>query len=418
MHSFQRPLRRLLAAALLLASIPWSLSAGEAVPAAPAPAAAPASEATPASAPVPYPRIAMLWSSIRGDRSLAAVARHDLALFGVEWLGLRFDRQPVGLAEGFTAESIVAARRKVEEIRRLRPGMVLLGEIYFYEWSDRWLPEDHPWWLRKEGKREQFWPGTHRMDWGNPEVRDRVAGWTASLQASGIDGVFYDNLREEPGPWVELLKEVRRRVGDRFLILANTGYAVGKHDFAAPYLNGFMYESGWSHGRTEWDDTIAAMRRSEGLLREPRISLIERFEDTGSRAGWPADPKRGQKPPVDPAARRWSLCYALIIGEFFYLFADSTSHFHDWYPEYDMKIGAPAGPGERLGPHAWRRRYEKALVAVNLPGAKEAHRVELETEGSDVLTGAKGKVFEIPAGEGRIILLGGPAKGSAAPATN
>jgi hypothetical protein len=347
----------------------------------------------------------MLWSSIRGDRSLEAIARHDLVLLGVESLGLEYDRRPTGLAEGFTPASIEAARKKVATFRRLKPGIVLLGEIYFYEWSDRWLPEEHPWWLRKDGKREQFWPGTHRMDWSNPEYRSRVAGWTASLQSSGVDGVFYDNLREEPGPWVALLEEVRRRVGDRFLILANSGYAVGKHDFAAPFLNGFMYESGWSHGRTEWDATIAAMQRSEKLLREPRMGLIERFEDTGSRAGWPADPKRGKKPPADPAARRWSLCYALIVGDFYYLFSDSTSHHHDWYPEYDVKIGGPTGPGERLGPHAWRRRYDKALVQVNLPGAKEAIRVKLGTDATDVLTGEKGKVFEIPAGDGRILLL-------------
>ena len=386
------PLRHAFAACSILASISGPLIGGEAPPPAPA-------------APVPSPRIAMLWSSIRGDRSLEAIARHDLALLGTDSLGLEFDRRPTGLADGFTQGSIETARKKVAAIRRLRPGIVLLGEIYFFEWSDRWLPEDHPWWLRKDGKREQFWPGTHRMDWYNPEYRGRVAGWTASLQSSGVDGVFYDNLRNEPGPWVDLLKEVRRRAGDRFLILANAGYAVGKHDFAAPFLNGLMYESGWSHGRTEWDDTISAMRRSERLLREPRISLIERFEDTGDRAGWPADPKRGQKPPADPAARRWSLCYALIIGEYYYLFSDSTSHHHDWYPEYDVKIGGPAGPGERLGPHAWRRRYDRALVAVNLPGAKGASRVELEAEATDVFTGEKGKIFEIPPGDGRIILL-------------
>ncbi len=383
------PLRHPFAAGSIIIAVLASLDAGE----------------DPRPAPAPSPRIAMLWSSIRGDRTLESIARHDLALLGAESLGLEFDRQPTGLAEGFTPRSIEAARKKVAAIRRLRPGIVLLGEIYFYEWSDRWLPEDHPWWLRKDGKREQFWPGTHRMDGHNPEYRSRVAGWTASLQSAGVDGVFFDNLREEPGPWVGLLEEVRRRVGDRFLILANSGYAVGKHDFAAPFLNGFMYESGWSHGRTEWDGTISAMRRSEGLLREPRISLIERFEDTGDRAGWPADPRRGKKPPADPAARRWSLCYALIVGDFYYLFADSTCHDHDWYPEYDVKIGGPSGTGERAGPHAWRRPYERALVAVNLPGARDAYRVEVEAEASDVLTGERGKVFEVPAGDGRIILL-------------
>ena len=48
----------------------------------------------------------------------------------------------------------------------------------------------------------------------------------------------------------------------------------------------------------------------------------------------------GAKPQPDPAARRWSL-YSLIIGEFYYLFSDNTSHRHDWYPEYDVKIGLP-----------------------------------------------------------------------------
>ena len=48
---------------------------------------------------------------------------------------------------------------------------------------------------------------------------------------------------------------------------------------------------------------------------------------------------------------------------------------------------------------------KEALVEVNLPGAKEASRVELETEGTDVFTGERGKVFEVPAGDGRIILL-------------
>ena len=132
-------------------------------------------------------------------------------------------------------------------------------------------------------------------------------------------------------------------VGNDFLLLANSGYAVGRHDFAAPYLNGIMYESGWSHERTEWDDCIAKMRHTESLLRKPTISVIERFENTGSRSGWPGDPNRGKKPPAVPQARRWSLCFALTVGDFYYLFADNTSHQHDWYPEYDVKIGLPTG---------------------------------------------------------------------------
>ncbi len=352
----------------------------------------------------PYPRIAMLWSPVRGDRSVESMARHDLIMTGVGGFGLRYDRQPTGLAEGFTADSVVQARRRIAELRSLRPNAPILAELYFYEYGESWLPEDHPWWLRKEGKRQQFWPGTYRMDWSNAEFRRHVVRLTAALKEVGLDGVFYDNLREEPEPWVAFLKEVRQAVGDDFLLLANSGYAVGKHNFAAPYLNGIMYESGWSHGRTEWDDCIAKMRRTESLLRRPTISVIERFEDTGSRAGWPGNPDRGKKPPADPQARRWSLCFALTVGDFYYLFADNTSHQHDWYPEYDVKIGLPTAPGERVRSHVWRRTYEKAIVVVNLPGAAESYEVKLERPGLDSLTGRTGARFHLAPGDGAIFL--------------
>lgn len=362
-----------------------------------------ASAQLPPAVQAPAPRIAMLWSSIRNDRSLEAMAKHDLILASPGTFGLKWNAPPAQ-ATGFTPASIEVAKLKLAQLRKLNPRPVILSELYFYEWQDSWLPEDHAWWLRKEGKRVQFWPGTHRLDWYNAEVRGHVVRWAVALREAGLDGVFFDNLREEPEPWVALLRSIRERTPEKFLILANAGYAVGKHDFAAPYLNGVMYESGWSHGRTEWDSTIQKLRHTESLLREPRISVIERFEDVGSRAGWPGDAKRGQKPTPDPAARRWSLCFSLIVADTYYLFSDNTSHQHDWYPEYDSKLGRPAGEGERLSAHVWRRRYERGLVLVNLPGAERVHRVELEAAAANAFTGVTGNSFDVPPGEGAILL--------------
>jgi hypothetical protein len=352
----------------------------------------------------PYPRIAMLWASVRGDDSIESMARHDLVMAGFARLGLRLHGNPPGLADGFTAESVRVAKGRIAEIRRLNPDAVVIADLPFYEYPERWLPEDHPWWLRKDGKRQQFWPGTYRMDWYNEDYRRHVVRQTAALKETGVDGVFYDNIRRESAPWVALLKAVREAVGDEFLIFANAGYSVGEYDFAAPYLNGMMYESGWSHGRTEWDDCIRKMQLTQTLLRQPRISLIERFEETRSRAGWPGDPNRGQKPPANPAAHRWSLCYALTIGDFYYLFSDNTSHRHGWYPEYDVKIGLPIGEGERVNSHVWRRRYEKALVVVNLPGAPGPYEIHLDKPARDSLTGETGTTFTIPPADGRILL--------------
>jgi len=360
----------------------------------------------PESLKTPYPRIAMLWASIRGDNSLQSMARHDLIMAGAGSFSLKWDGEPKGLADRFAPDSVTAAKKRIAEIRTLNPDAVIIGDLLFYEYPDDWLPEDHAWWLRKEGKRQQFWPGTHRMDWYNEDYRWHVVRQTAALKEVGVDGVFYDNIRREPEPWVAFLKAVREAVGDEFLIFANAGYAVGEYDFAAPYLNGMMYESGWSHGRTHWDDCIQKMQHTQSLLRQPRISLIERFEETRDRAGWPGDAKRGQKPPADPAARRWSLCYALAIGDFYYLFSDNTSHRHDWYPEYDVKIGLPTAPGERSNSHVWQRRYEKALVVVNLPVAAAPYEVKLDKPAKDSLTGDTGTSFTIPPGDGRILILG------------
>lgn len=350
----------------------------------------------------PAPQIAMLWSPVRGERSPESMAKHDLIMAGAESFGLKYEGGNQGLANSFTPESIESAKRKIQALRQLNPRAVILGELMFYEYGEKWLPEDHPWWLRTNGKREQFWPGTYRMNWYDPEYRSHVARLTASFKECGVDGIFYDNLRKETEPWVKLLQEVREKVGNEFLILVNSGYDVGNHDFAAPYLNGFMYESGWSHNRKEWDDLIRKMQHSETLLREPRISVIERFEDIGSHAGWPGQP--GQRPEPDPAARRWSLAFALATGDYFYLFSDNTSHRHDWYPEYDRKIGKPLNPGQRINSHVWQRDYEGGRVIVNLPGAKEPFAVTTDAAMVDVLSGSKGKKFTLPPGDGCILV--------------
>jgi hypothetical protein len=352
-----------------------------------------------------YPRIAMLWAPVRGDNSLESMARHDLIMAGSGRLGLKWDGDPRGLADHFTAKSVMIAKKRIAEIRKLNPDAVIIGDLLFYEYPDSWLPEDHSWWLRKDGKRQQFWPGTHRMDWYNEDYRQHVVRQTIALKKVGVDGVFYDNIRNEPQPWVAFLKTVRKAVGDDFLILANAGYAIGKYDFTAPYLNGMMYESGWSHNRTQWDNCIRQMQHTQSLLRQPRISLIERFEEIRQRAGWPGDPKRGHKPPADNAARWWSLCYALSIGDFYYLFSDNTSHRHDWYPEYDVKIGLPMSPGKQISSHVWQRRYEKALVVVNLPGAAAPYEIKLDESARDSLTGKIGTSFTVPPCSGCILVI-------------
>jgi len=361
---------------------------------------------------MPYPRMAMFWAPLRGDRTLAGMAKHDLIMSSVGAFGLEWDREPEVLATEFTPESVAEARRRTAELRRLNPRALLIGDLSFYEWDERMLPEDHPWWLRVNGQREQFWPGTYRADWYRKDYQEAMIARARALYRTGlVDGVFYDNLRDEPEPWLNIIRALRREVDDRFLVLVNAGYDIGTFDWLAPYLNGVQYESGWSHpqraewhpGET-WDDRIRMMQRTQSLLRQPTISVLERFEEVRNHAGWPNDPQKGREIKRDPQARRWTMCYALTIGDFCYLFSDSTSHRHDWYPEYDVKIGLPKAPGVRISAHVWEREYDKARVVMNLPDATEAYQVKLPRPARDVLTQEEGTAFTLPPGDGRILV--------------
>jgi hypothetical protein len=188
----------------------------------------------------PYPRIAMLWRTVRGQEGLESAAKHDLIMAGQGFLGLIPNREPAGLADAYTEESLKTARERIGRIREVNPDALVIADMLFYEYLDEMLPEDHPWWLRKDGERVQFWPGTHRMD---------------------------------------------------------------------------------------------------------------------------------------------------------------------WYPEYDIKIGLPVEDGKRINPYVWTRKYEKALVVLNLPGTEEDYIIETGQKAVDAFSGDEGFQFIIPPGDGRILVL-------------
>ena len=74
------------------------------------------STATPAERPLieriqgrTFPSVFQAWSpaqNVEDESPLHTVARHDLVFHGPEFFGLRWNRTPTGLADGFTAESI------------------------------------------------------------------------------------------------------------------------------------------------------------------------------------------------------------------------------------------------------------------------------------------------------------------------
>ena len=352
-----------------------------------------------------YPKIAMLWNSFRRGNSKKNIAKHGLLVVSPEKIGLKYNSNKKGLAEGFTKKSIKKSKNEISKIKKFNSNALILGEIYFYEYKENWLPKNHEWWLRIEGERKQFWPGTRKIDWKNKQYQNHVMKRISSLKESGVDGVFLDNIRNEEKILEPFFKKLRNKLGNGFLILINAGYSVGDLDFLAPYVNGFLYESGWSHKKEKLKNNLNKMIKTESLLRKPTISVIERFEDISHHAGWPNNPKRNKKIKRDTKARRWSLCYSLVVGDFYYLFSDNTGgHNHDWYSEYNLKIGLPKGKFKKISSSIFKREYEKAEVFVNLPCSNKIYKIKLKEKRKDSLTGKISNKFNLMPGDGCILL--------------
>jgi hypothetical protein len=74
-----------------------------------------------------FPFLFQAWSpaqNVEYDSPLHTVARHDLVFNGSEFFGLRWNRKPTGLADGFTAESIGRAKFFRQKVRTVNPKLI------------------------------------------------------------------------------------------------------------------------------------------------------------------------------------------------------------------------------------------------------------------------------------------------------
>lgn len=325
--------RAALAAACLLAALAGEFPAETASRAASRPASAPAAGGC--------PRIAMLWSPAEAGRGhWARIARHDVIVLGIERIALKWTPNKFpALVETIDPATVAKARENLRRLKRLNPSAVVLCEVYFFEEKVAGYPPDHRWWLRnKRGEKQQFWPGTHRMDITRDDYIAHVAGRIAAVHQAtgGAAGIFLDNLRfDRPSKvgWLKLLRRVRLARGWRMPILVNAGWSSDDLAWIAPHVNGIMYEDAVAHtkdGDTEaFYGRVAAIDR---LLVRPRISVNERFGRRG-----------------DAGRMRRELLRTLVYTDMSFLYSDSTvGHRHGWFAEWDAPLGRAVAP--RPGP--------------------------------------------------------------------
>jgi hypothetical protein len=307
-----------------------------------------------------FPSVFQAWNPAQNlaEERLRTVARHDLVFHGVGLFGLQWDRRPVGLATGFTAESIRRGRAFRRRMLAMNPNLVLLAEVRYRDAWGGFLPADHRWWRRKNGKRIVGWKegGFYILDYTNPQYRRHVAARCKAVMDSGaVDGVMLDWWIDDADR-LALIQGIRRAIGGKPLVLVNT------NDRTAPktarYVNGFFMECYRSKTVADWRRIAETLAWAERHCRAPRINCLET---------WYARSRR------DLSRMRATTALSLTRSDGYCLFGDpnplpTPDHLHDWYPFWDKSLGKPTGAGRQRPDAAWQREFEKGSVVYNPMG--------------------------------------------------
>ena len=171
-----------------------------------------------------FPSVFQAWNpaqNVQDDSPWHTVARHGLFFHAPHFFGLQWNRHPIGLADGFTPESIQRGRLVRQGLLALNPDLVLLAEIRYRDAPKRYLPEGQEWWLRdNNGKIVPGWDEGNFLcfDFGDPEFRRHVAKQCKAAVDSGVvDGVMLDWWSDDADR-LALIKEVRAVLVQRIYV--------------------------------------------------------------------------------------------------------------------------------------------------------------------------------------------------------
>nr|WP_309688408.1 hypothetical protein [Armatimonas sp.] len=352
-----------------------------------------------------FPSVFQAWSPADEPKGVPAevmLARHDLIFHGPDFFGLRWNKQPTGLADGFTPESIEAAKKRRAELLTRNPNTVLIAEIRYRDAHTSYLPEDHAWWKRdKTGKRLPGWEegGYFLLDFANPAFRAQVAAQAKAAVASGaLDGVMLDWWIDDDER-LALAKSVREAIGPSALILANANDRQTPR--TAPFINGFFMECYRSKTPGDWRRIAQTLEWAEKNLRQPRINCVESWY---------------QKSRDDRPLMRLVSTLTLCLSDGYCLFSDpndlpTPDHRHRWYDFWNKSLGKPLERGTPLGmaekahPLGWYRDFDKGRVVCVLPDAKP-FEIQLDVPHKSAATGKISKTHTVPPGDGDLLLRG------------
>ena len=210
------------------------------------------------------------------------------------------------------------------------------------------LPEDSPWWLRDEqGNILPAWD-MGLMNLNHPGWQQHMIEQAVAIDRCGLyDGIFIDGWSEWhnarrgqlPGQ-VAILKGIRERVRDDFLIMVNTND--WQAPASAPYINGLFMETGFPQDSTTPVDIEHELMEIENTLKWADETLLE-----PRITGLAGDPYPDE--PLDsPKNMRWMRATTTLALTFSDGYVAFPLRGGPWYDFWNADLGRPVGEKGQL----------------------------------------------------------------------
>ena len=339
-----------------------------------------------------FPSVFQAWNpadNLKHEDKWTTLARHDLVFHAPDYFGLKWAGNFNGLATAFTSQSLQSAVATRKMLLNKNPNLILLAELRYRDAHRSYLPDNHVWWKRKDGKPVVGWEegGYFLLDFSNPAYRAHVAQQAKAIVDSGLfDGIMLDWWDDDPDR-LALIKGIRDAIGDQPLVLVNANDR--KTPGTAAFVNGYFMECYKSKSVEDWRQIAETLGWAESHLKEPRINCLETWFHKS----------RG-----DLQLMRATTTLSLTLSDGYCLFSDpnplgTADHLHDWYPFWDRSLGRPKGKGERSGDGSIQRRFDRGLAVYNPAGNKPVE-VKFTSPHTAASTGKSATSFTVPPGDG------------------
>ena len=334
------------------------------------------------------------------------------------------DRPTEGLANQLAGRCDIAAAIYQQRLD-MNPNHLLLFGIGFYASHAGGFPENSDVWLRDAdgeivGKDvNQPWL-EYQIDLVKPHVQDILIEHIVGIAKSGLyDGISIDGFVNDGAGFIgrelhpatdeeiraayrRIIREVRLRVPEDFLILVNAG--IQKPVSFTEYVNGSFIETGpelkeAGYTYRELIDIEEAFLWYEENLRYPQINVLQ-----GIAIG-AAD---------SPMSQRWMRVFTTLTlthsnGYLFFGVEDiNRNKDRLWYDFWDAELGSPVGSAETKGQlydnrdGVFIREFTNGWAVYNRSG--KAQQIEFTGSTTAVSSDIKGQSHALPDLDGEIYL--------------